>query len=100
MRFAFGDARDHVIWQKTTTDLRIGLRGLAALEVSRNRLSRDFPGRPIFDFFNTIGQKRWFDPQLVTSGLPQSTDFVRPARLVRFVPKSEVSRVQVQVRHV
>ena len=32
------------------------------------------------------GQTRRFDPQPVTSGLPRSTDIVRPARLVPFVP--------------
>jgi hypothetical protein len=32
------------------------------------------------------GQTRRFDPQLVTSGLTQSTNIARPARLVRFVP--------------
>jgi hypothetical protein len=35
-----------------------------------------------------LGQKRRFDPQPVTSGLPQSTDIARPARLVRFVHRS------------
>jgi hypothetical protein len=35
-----------------------------------------------------LGQKRRFDPQRVTSGLPQSTDIARPARLVRFVHRS------------
>src|ERR1700738_3872204 len=36
-----------------------------------------------------MGQKRRFDPQPLTSGLPQSTDIARPARLVRFVPQAD-----------
>jgi hypothetical protein len=37
-----------------------------------------------------LGQKRRFGRQPTTSGLPRSTDIVRPARLVRFVPKPEI----------
>jgi hypothetical protein len=37
-------------------------------------------------------QTRRFDAQPATSGLPQSTDIRRPARLVRFVPLAEVIR--------
>jgi hypothetical protein len=36
-----------------------------------------------------LGQKRRSDHRPVTSGLPQSTDIVRPARLVRFVPQAD-----------
>jgi hypothetical protein len=36
------------------------------------------------------GQKRRFDPQPVTSGLPQSTDIAKSARLVRLVPEPEI----------
>lgn len=36
------------------------------------------------------GQSRQFDAPPATSGLPQSTDIARPARLVRFVPKGDV----------
>jgi hypothetical protein len=32
------------------------------------------------------GQTRRFDGRPATSGLPRTTDFVRPAGLVRFVP--------------
>jgi hypothetical protein len=32
-----------------------------------------------------------FGTQPVTSGLPQTTDFARPVRLVRFVPDSDFS---------
>jgi hypothetical protein len=41
-----------------------------------------------------LGQKRRFDPLPATSGLPQPTDIVRPARLVRFVPIAEVVLVR------
>ena len=37
-----------------------------------------------------MGQSRRPDGASDTSGLPQSTDLVGPARLVRFVPKAEV----------
>src|ERR1700676_4452121 len=37
-----------------------------------------------------MGQSRRFDPEPATSGLPRSTDIVRPARLVRLVPQAEV----------
>jgi hypothetical protein len=40
-----------------------------------------------------LGQKRRFGRQPTTSGLPRSTDIVRPARLVRFVPTTEVIAV-------
>jgi len=33
---------------------------------------------------SALGQKRRFDAPRATSGLPQSTDIARPARLVRF----------------
>jgi hypothetical protein len=36
------------------------------------------------------GKSRRFDPLPATSGLPRSTDVIRPARLVRFVPIPEV----------
>ncbi len=38
------------------------------------------------------GQKRRFDIQPATSGLPRSTDIARPVRLVRLVPKTEIYR--------
>lgn len=38
-----------------------------------------------------MGQSRRFDPLPATSGLPRSTDVVRPVRLVRFVPTAEVA---------
>ena len=33
-----------------------------------------------------VGQKRRFDAPPTASGLPQSTDIIRPAQLVRLVP--------------
>ena len=38
-----------------------------------------------------LGQKRRSGRPPVTSGLPQSTDVIRPARLVRLVPTGEVA---------
>ena len=43
------------------------------------------------DFFDSIGHSRRSDRRPATSGLPRTTDIVRPARLVRFVPISEVA---------
>ena len=40
---------------------------------------------------SALGQSRRFDPLPATSGLPRSTDIVRPARLVRFVPTSYIA---------
>jgi hypothetical protein len=36
----------------------VALKSDAAAEKSKNQLSRDFPGRSIFDFCNTIGAKQ------------------------------------------
>jgi hypothetical protein len=49
---------------KTTTDLRIGLQSLAAVEASKNRLSRDFRSRSIFDFCNKICHEQSSGPEL------------------------------------
>ena len=38
-----------------------------------------------------LGQKRRFDHLPATSGLPRGTDIVGPTRLVRFVPRSDIS---------
>jgi hypothetical protein len=38
-----------------------------------------------------VGHWRRFDPQPVTSGLPQTTDIARRAQLVRFVPRAELA---------
>ncbi len=40
-----------------------------------------------------MGQSRRFGTQPVTSGLPQTTDFARPVRLVRFVQIRDISPV-------
>jgi len=45
-----------------------------------------------------MGQKRRFDPLPATSGLPRSTDIVRPVQLVRFVPLTEVPPGEWQIR--
>src|ERR1700694_3279739 len=41
-----------------------------------------------------MGQSRRFDPQPITSGLPRSTDILRPAQLVRFVPGRDSHALQ------
>ena len=43
------------------------------------------------------GHSRHFDGLPMTSDLPRSTDIVRPARLVRFVPDAEVTGAPVQL---
>ena len=39
-----------------------------------------------------MGQSRRFDPLPATSGLPRTTDIIRPARLVRNVPTGDIAR--------
>jgi hypothetical protein len=39
---------------------------------------------------SAVDQKRRFDAPPATSGLPQSTDIIRPARLGRFVPEGDI----------
>jgi hypothetical protein len=39
-----------------------------------------------------LGQSRRFDAPPTTSGQPQSTDIGRPARLVRFVPITDIQK--------
>src|ERR1700676_3428668 len=39
------------------------------------------------------GPKRRFDPLPATSGLPQTTDIIRSARLVRLVPTGDIARL-------
>jgi len=51
-------------------------------------------------FSHSLGQSRRFDPLTTTFGLPQSTDIVRPAWLVRFVPEADIARSLGQVRKV
>jgi hypothetical protein len=39
---------------------------------------------------SAVGHSRRFDAPPVTSGLPRSTDIIRPAQLVRFVPQADI----------
>jgi hypothetical protein len=58
------------------------------IKVGQRQFSGAFSPRSAM---SQLGQKRRFDPQPVTSGLPQSTDIAGPARLVRFVPTAVIS---------
>ena len=58
MPFASDDMRDHIVSHKATTDLRSAATEAWAARMSKNQLSRDFPGRSIFDFCNNIGTLR------------------------------------------
>jgi len=44
----------------------LALKSDAAAEKSKDQLSRDFPGRSIFDFCNNIGAKRTFGPLAIS----------------------------------
>jgi len=58
MRLASGDARDHILsHKKRPRTIVSALRGFAAVETSKNLLSRNFWSRSIFDFCNSIRQK-------------------------------------------
>jgi AcrR family transcriptional regulator len=59
MRFARGEVRDHIVSHKNDHGPSYRpYRALVAVETSKNRLSRDFQSRSIFDFCNSIGAKR------------------------------------------
>jgi hypothetical protein len=52
----------------------VALKGDAAAEKSKDQLSRDFPGRSIFDFCNNIGTKRTCRASLTMSGFEGRAD--------------------------
>jgi hypothetical protein len=64
MRFARGDVRDHIVFtQKQPPTFISPLRRVAAVEATKNQLSRDFRCSSIFDFFNSIPRKQtWIGP--------------------------------------
>jgi hypothetical protein len=49
----------------------VALKSDAAAQKSKDQLSRDFPGRSIFDFCNNIGQKPTFKALLCYKELRQ-----------------------------
>ncbi len=69
---------------------------LTSLRTKRISSFRKFRLLPPKDFFDSIGQSRHSDPASLTSGLPRSTDIIRPARLVRFVPKSDIDSITIR----
>jgi hypothetical protein len=59
MRFARGDMRDHIALHKNDHGPFVSaLESFAAVESIKNRPSRDFRSRSIFDFCNSIGTFR------------------------------------------
>jgi hypothetical protein len=69
VRLTRGDVRDDPHTKRSQTFVLV-LQRLTAVERTKNRLSRDFRSLSIFDFFNSIGQKRRFGDVRVTSALP------------------------------
>jgi hypothetical protein len=65
IRFARGDVWDRIVSQKRPGTFISALWCLVAIETTKNRLSRDFWRRSIFNFFNTIGAKRTFDDRVL-----------------------------------
>src|SRR5271167_4944233 len=59
---------------------------ISTMELSKNQHLRDFWHRSIFDFFNSIGQKRKSAPVTRMSGPLPTADLVRPNAEVRSVP--------------
>jgi hypothetical protein len=53
----------------------VALKSNTAAEKSKDQLSRDFPGRSIFDFCNNIGTKRTNGNGLTMSVLEGKADF-------------------------
>ena len=89
MGFARGDVRrPHRFAQKRPRTSVSALRSFAAVERSKNRLSRDFPSRSIFDFCNSIGgAKRTFG--LRNSSLVSGEEF--PILWMRTIPWGPVA---------
>jgi hypothetical protein len=59
MRFVRGDTGGPHRYTKNRPRFFVSaLASIAAAETSKHRLSRDFQSRSIFDFCNSIGQKR------------------------------------------
>src|SRR5258705_5158229 len=52
----------------------VALKSNTAAEKSKDQLSRDFPGRSIFDFCNNIGQTQTSASWFGMSALPPITD--------------------------
>jgi hypothetical protein len=48
---------------------------------------------PVMKSMSQMGQSRHLDSPSMTSSLPRTTDIVRPARLVRFVPTADLSQI-------
>src|ERR1019366_3201779 len=61
MRFVRGNVREpHRFTQNRPRTCVAALKNVAAVEKSKNQISRDFRCRPIFDFCNSIGAKQPF----------------------------------------
>jgi hypothetical protein len=67
--------------------------GLGEIERSYSTIVGRCPAMPTSE----SGQSRRFDPLPATSGLPRTTDIIRPARLVRNVPMPEVPHARETV---
>src|ERR1700745_415488 len=59
----------HRFTQKRPRSFVWALRSIAVVEPAKNQLLRDFRRRSIFDFCNTIGQKRKHPPPCSTSAV-------------------------------
>jgi hypothetical protein len=59
MRFAFGDVRGrHRFTQQRPRSFVSAPQTFAAMELSKDQISRDFQRRSILDFFHSIGKKQ------------------------------------------
>jgi hypothetical protein len=58
MHFVYGDVRILIVSHERPRTFGSAMQSVAAVELSRNLLSRDFWRRSNFDFCNNICQKR------------------------------------------
>jgi len=75
------------------TELAEGLRRVKSDGLAMSALLPLYPRKPTFFVRGGMSQKghsRRFDRTTATSGLPSSTDIIRPETLVRFVPTTVI----------
>jgi hypothetical protein len=92
MLFTRGDVRGPYRFIQNRSRVSVlALKSDAAAKKPKDQLSRDFVGRPIFDFCNNISQTRKWPRSNGTSLLPSRADVVRLPRQVRKVPTTDVT---------
>jgi len=68
MRFTSGDGGTISFHQNRSGISVVALKSSTAAEKSKDQLSRDFPGRSVFDFCNNIQPKADVQPSRLLTG--------------------------------